>query len=83
MLNPLFKKKFLRSRKNIAYHTLKQTTDKKAKKRKKRLAASIVLTSASTRSFRLGMCALFYISLGPRRGQVPLKHCKHSLQSLS
>ncbi|MEM4755596.1 MAG: hypothetical protein QW594_00505 [Candidatus Woesearchaeota archaeon] len=38
--------------------------------------SSIVLASASTRSFRLGMCALFYISLGPRMGQVPLSLCK-------
>ncbi|MEM4755885.1 MAG: hypothetical protein QW594_02015 [Candidatus Woesearchaeota archaeon] len=39
-------------------------------------AASIVLASASTRSFRLAMRALSCTFIGPRMGQVPLLHCK-------
>ncbi|MEM4756173.1 MAG: hypothetical protein QW594_03500 [Candidatus Woesearchaeota archaeon] len=38
---------------------------------------------ASTRSFRLAILALFRNSVGPRRGQVPLPHCRQELQSLS
>ncbi|MEM4755806.1 MAG: hypothetical protein QW594_01600 [Candidatus Woesearchaeota archaeon] len=46
------------------------------------LTSSIVLASASTRSFRLAMCALLYTFVGPRMGQVPLLHCRQELQSL-
>ncbi|MEM4755616.1 MAG: hypothetical protein QW594_00605 [Candidatus Woesearchaeota archaeon] len=45
--------------------------------------SSIVLASASTRSFRLTILALRCTFVGPRMGQVPLLQCKHSLQSLS
>ncbi|MEM4755562.1 MAG: hypothetical protein QW594_00305 [Candidatus Woesearchaeota archaeon] len=38
--------------------------------------SSIVLASASTRSFRLAMRAMSCNFLGPRMGQVPLSQCK-------
>ncbi|MEM4755991.1 MAG: hypothetical protein QW594_02565 [Candidatus Woesearchaeota archaeon] len=38
--------------------------------------SSIVLASASTRSFRQARCALLCTSIGPRMGQVPLLHSK-------